>query len=151
LASVPALQQLFMHSTQVTDFSPLYGLEHLDDIHLAVLNLTDIGFISNLTHLKICKLNSNLITSIAPLSSLIGLEGLDLMFNQVSDLAALAGLVNLKSINLDYNLITDIQPLVDNTGLGAGDAVYLGGNALSQQALDVQIPTLQARGVSVSW
>jgi len=151
LASVPSLQQLFMYSTQVTDFSPLYGLEHLDDIHFATLNLTDISFISNLTHLKICKLNSNHITSIAPLSNLIGLEGLDLMMNQVSDLAPLTGLVNLRAINLVYNLITDIQPLVDNTGLGAGDAVYLGGNALSQQALEVQIPTLQARGVAVSW
>ena len=151
LASMPSLQQLFMYATQVTDFSPLYGLEHLDDIHLATLNLADIGFISNLTHLKICKLNSNHITSIAPLSTLIGLEGLDLMMNQVSDLAPLTGLVNLKTINLDYNLIRDIQSLVDNTGLGAGDVVYLGGNELSQEAIDVQIPKLLARGVAVSW
>ncbi len=151
LASVPSLQQLFMYSTQVTDFSPLYGLEHLDDIHLATLNLTDIGFISHLTHLRSCKLNSNNITSIAPLSTLIGLEGLDLLMNQVSDLGPLTGLANLHDINLDYNLITDIQPLVDNPGLGAGDIVYLGGNALSQQAIDVQIPALQSRGVNVLW
>jgi hypothetical protein len=73
------------------------------------------------------------------------------MMNQVSDLAPVTGLVNLRAINLVYNLITDIQPLVDNTGLGAGDAVYLGGNALSRHALDVQIPALQARGIAVSW
>ena len=150
LASVPSLQQLFIYSTLVTDFSPLYGLQHLDDIHLATLNLTDISFISNLTHLRICKLNSNNITSIAPLSTLISLEGLDLTMNQVSNLGPLTGLVNLQTINLDYNLITDIQPLVDNTGLGTGDAVYLGGNTLSQQALDVQIPALEARGVVVT-
>ncbi|MCX6834086.1 MAG: leucine-rich repeat domain-containing protein [candidate division Zixibacteria bacterium] len=151
LASTLALQQLFMFGTQVTDFSPLYGLVHLDDIHLAALSLTDISFMSNLTHLRICKLNSNSITSIAPLGNLTALEGLDLMMNQISDLGPLTGLVNLHDVNLTYNSITDIQPLVDNTGLGAGDVVYLGENALSQQAIDVEIPTLQGRGVTVTW
>ncbi len=151
LASVPTLRQLFMFATQVTDFSPLYGLENLSDVHFALLNLTDISFMSNLTHLKICKLNSNSITSLAPLAGLTTLEGLDLMINQISDLTPLGSLLNLHDLNLVYNNITDIQPLVDNAGLGAGDVVYLGGNPLSQQAVTVQIPALQARGVDVSW
>jgi hypothetical protein len=151
LASVTQLQQLFMFSTLVTDFSPLYGLEHLDDIHLASLNLTDISFMSHLTHLRICKLNSNSITSLTPLAGLTSLEGLDLMYNQVTDLTPLAGLINLHDLNLDYNSITDIQPLVNNTGLATGDAVYLGENPLSQTAINVQIPALQARGVTVTW
>jgi Leucine Rich repeats (2 copies) len=151
LATMPSLQQLFMHSTFVTDFSPLYGLQHLDDIHLATLDLSDISFISNLTHLRICKLNGNNISSLAPIANLTSMESLDLMMNRISDLGPLTRLVNLKSLNLTYNSITDIQPLVNNTGLGAGDVVHLGGNPLSQLAIDVQIPQLQARGVTVTW
>jgi hypothetical protein len=146
-----SLQQLFMFGTLVTDYSPLYNLEHLDDIHLASNSLTDISFMSNLTHLRICKLNSNSITSLTPLAGLTTLEGLDLMYNQITDLTPLSGLTNLATLNLDYNSITDIQPLVDNTGLATGDAVYLGENPLSQTAIDVQIPALQARGVTVTW
>lgn len=149
LASVMSLQQLWIYGTQVTDFSPLYGLEHLDDVHFATMNLTDISFISHLTRLKICKLNSNNITSISPLSGLTTLEGLDLSMNQISNLGPLTGLVNLHDLSLVYNQISDVQPLVDNTGLATGDIVYLGGNSLSQQAIEVQIPALETRGVVV--
>ena len=149
LASLTSLQQLWIYGTQVADFSPLYGLEHLDDVYFASMNLTDISFISHLTHLKICKLNSNNITSITPLSGLTTLEGLDLGMNQISNLGPLTGLVSLNDLNLVSNQISDIQPLVDNTGLATGDVVSLGGNALSQQAIDVQIPALEARGVTV--
>jgi Leucine-rich repeat (LRR) protein len=79
------------------------------------------------------------------------MEHLDLMYNQIIDLSPLITLVNLATVNLDYNLITDIQPLVDNTGIGSGDILYLGGNELSQQAIDVEIPALQARGAVVYW
>ncbi len=150
LASVPSLQQLFLWGCPVTDFSPLYGLEILRDVHFATMNLTDISFMSHLTHLRICKLNSNNITSIAPLAGLVEMEGLDLMMNQISDVGPLSTLVNLSSLNLTYNSISDIQGLVDNTGLGTGDVVYLGENPLSTTALTVQIPALEARGVTVT-
>jgi len=41
--------------------------------------------------------------------------------------------------------LTDIQPLLDNTGLGAGDTVYL--QATSVSCTDVA--ALQAKGVTV--
>ncbi len=148
-ASLPELQQLWIYNASITDFSPLYGLTHLDDVYFASMNLTDVSFMSHLTHLKICKLNNNQITSLTPLSGLTTLEGLDLSTNQISDLGPLSGLLNLNDLSLSSNQITDIQPLVDNTGLASGDVVYLIGNALSQQATDVQIPALEARGVTV--
>lgn len=150
LASVPSLQQLFLWGCPVTDFSPLYNLSALNDVHFATMNLTDISFMSHLTHLRICKLNSNNITSITPLAGLVEMEGLDLMMNQISDLGPLSTLVNLHTLNLTYNSISDIQGLVNNTGLGTGDAVHLGGNPLSETALTVQIPALEARGVTVT-
>ncbi|MFH2048889.1 MAG: leucine-rich repeat domain-containing protein [bacterium] len=149
LASLTSLQQLWMFATQVTDFSPLYNLPYLTDVHFALLSLTDISFMSHLTHIQICHLNSNQISSITPLADLTALIGLDLQFNQISDLTPLSGLINLQSLMLGDNNITDIQPLLDNIGLGTGDIVYLNDNPLSQQAIDVQIPALQTRGVVV--
>jgi hypothetical protein len=150
LSSLTSLQQLFIPGTLVTDFSPLYGLEYLHDVHFGRLNLTNISFISNLTHLTHCILEDNDITLIAPLSTLTSMEMLGLTNNNVSDISPLASLVNLSSVNLNTNMITDIQALVDNTGLGTGDIVSISSNPLSQHAIDVQIPALEARGVTVN-
>ena len=49
------------------------------------------------------------------------------------------------------NQIEDVAPLVANIGLGEGDRVNLENNPLSDQALNEQIPTLQARGVEVTY
>jgi hypothetical protein len=38
---------------------------------------------------------------------------------------------------------------VSNTGLAAGDTVYLQGNPLSGQSIDSYIPILEGRGVTV--
>jgi hypothetical protein len=38
---------------------------------------------------------------------------------------------------------------VENPGLGPGDRVYLTGNPLSPDSINVYIPQLQARGVTV--
>jgi len=38
---------------------------------------------------------------------------------------------------------------VDNTDLGQGDTVYLMDNPLSEESVNVYIPELEARGVTV--
>jgi hypothetical protein len=47
------------------------------------------------------------------------------------------------------NDIVDISPLAANAGLGDGDLLYLQGNPLSAESINVHIPALQARGVTV--
>jgi len=41
--------------------------------------------------------------------------------------------------------------LVENEGLGAGDGVYLYGNPLSSDSVNIYIPQLEARGVDVGY
>ena len=77
------------------------------------------------------------------------LEELDLSGNSISDLSPLSELTNLAQLWLYDNHIHDIQPLVDNEGLGAGDWVWLMDNPLSNEAIDTDIVTLEARGVNV--
>jgi hypothetical protein len=149
VASMTSLEQLVMGETHITDYSPLYGLPHFSDIYLGSCNLSDISFMSNLTHLRIAQLPFNQITSIEPLRNLTTLQGLGLIYNQITNIEPLANLVNLVDLNLFGNQISDIQPLIDNTGLGSGDVVSIQSNPLSQHTIDVLIPALEARGVTV--
>ena len=90
--------------------------------------------------------------SIRDLTGLEGatnLTGLDLLSNNISDISPVAGLTDLRWLDLSGNNISDISPLVANTGLGAGDTVYVQGNVLSYLSIDVHIPILQSRGVRV--
>ncbi|MEW6050375.1 MAG: leucine-rich repeat domain-containing protein [Candidatus Zixiibacteriota bacterium] len=149
LSGLSNLRVVRLRETQVTDYSSLFGLPSLQELDIATNNLGDIAFVQNFSHLKVLSLASNNITSIAPLSGLTTLENLGLTFNQISDLSALTGLVNLKELSLQYNWFSDIQPLVNNTGLGAGDIIYISHNSLSQYSVDSLIPKLEARGVTV--
>jgi hypothetical protein len=54
-------------------------------------------------------------------------------------------------LDLWDNQIGDISPLVDNEGLSTGDEVYLSENPLSPDSINIYIPQLEARGVTVEY
>jgi len=82
-------------------------------------------------------------------SDLEGLTSLSASESGISDLAGLELCVNLTYLQLDLNQIGNINPLVQNEGLGEGDTVYLRGNPLSWNSINVYIPELRGRGVTV--
>ena len=105
------------------------AVEDLAD--LTSLSANDKG-ISNLSGIELC---SNLTT-------------LSLFGNQISDLIPLGSLTNLTSlIGISNNQISDISPL---TSLPNLTHVYLGGNKLNQESIELHVPNLKARGVVVS-
>jgi len=57
----------------------------------------------------------------------------------------------LTDLALGHNQISDIVPLVENEGLGTGDRVYLFDNPLSDDSINIYIPQLEARGVTVTY
>ncbi|MEW6411696.1 MAG: leucine-rich repeat domain-containing protein [Candidatus Zixiibacteriota bacterium] len=82
------------------------------------------------------------------------LENLTRLFldgNLITDIAPLEYLTNISVLNLDNNSIVDITPLVNNPGLAENDTLYIAGNPLSESAIAVDIPALEARGVTVYW
>jgi len=89
------------------------------------------------------------------ISNLTGLERctdlthLYLSYNEIGNVAPLANLINLAYLQLDLNQVGNISSLVQNEGLGEGDAVYLRGNPLSWNSVNVYIPELRARDVTV--
>lgn len=132
--------------------SSLSGIEcwtTLDGIMLAGDSVTDLTPLSGLTRLTGLGLTGNGISNIAPLNGLVNLELLHLRANQVTDLTALTGMVKLHQLDITQNSITDLAPLVANSGLATNDTIFLQYNPLSQTAINVQAPALQARGVTI--
>ena len=113
-----------------------------------ISNLTGLEHATNLTRLA---LFNNHISDISPISGLTNLTFLTLNTNRVSDISPLSGLTNLTGLTLYNNSISDLAPLVSNTGLGAGATVDARMNPLNTASINTHIPTLQQRGVTVSF
>ena len=111
----------------------------------------DLTLLADLKNLEKLFLGGNQIDDLTPLADLKNLETLGLRDNRITDLTPLTQLTNLRWLRLDGNQIEDISSLVANTALGEGDAVILIDNPLSDQALNEQIPALEARGVTVTY
>ena len=89
------------------------------------------------------------IDDVSGLQSCPNLTSLRLRDNRISDIAPLAALTSLHDLDLRGNQVGDLSPLVANPGLGSGDVINLCGNPLSPDSMDVHIPELQNRGVTV--
>ncbi len=112
--------------------------------------VSDLSGIQYLTNLEWLWLDGNGLTDIGALTTMTNLKRLALEFNQITDLGPLANLTNLFKLFLKSNQITDLGPLVANSGLGSGDVLTLEDNPLSCEAVNVQLPALEARGVGVT-
>jgi hypothetical protein len=82
-------------------------------------------------------------------SDVAGLTRLGAPERGISNLDGIQHLTQLTSLDLYDNQISDISPLMDNPGLGEGDWIDLTGNPLNDEAYEVHIPALQARGADV--
>lgn len=124
-------------------------LANLTTLSAESSDITDLSGIEYCIDLNELDLFNNKISDISPLSSLTNLTVLKINMNRISDISALSSLTNLSWLNLNDNLINNISPLVENSGFSEGDTVYLSKNPLSTTSLNVHIPQLEARGVTV--
>ena len=146
LSGLTSLMSLDLTRNSISDIDPLSGLTSLGRLSLAFNSITDISALSGLTSLASLYLDHNSISDISALSGLTSLTGLNLNDNAISDISALSGLTTLTILRLHDNTnLADIQPLLDNTGLGVGDQVTLGGTNVTC----TDVAALQAKGVSV--
>lgn len=119
-------------------------LTRLDARGRNIRDLSGLEFAVNLTFLD---LDTNDVSDLTPLTNLTNLVTLILDSNAIFDIGPLAGLRNLDSLSLFDNQVADVQALVANAangGLGPGDVVTLDFSTLSERALLVDIPLLEA-------
>ena len=176
--SLPNLTDLFLIRTEIVNFLWLETLENLTQLYLAENSLRFVPDFSNNTNLTHLYLYDNLINDISELSKLASLTTLVLANNQISDFSPLSNLMNLSSLSLNNNniseliafsefthfpaiylfgnQISDLSPLIENENFDSG-SLYLysdyfdSSNPLSQEAINVQIPIFQSRGISVTY
>ena len=145
------LIDLHLWRNSVSDLSPLAGLTKLTGLYLGGSSASDLSPLAGLTNLESLFLDGNGISDLSSLAGLTKLTRLALNGNSISDLSPLVGLTSLRWMRLVGNNISDLSPLVANTGLRSGDEIDVRGNPLSYLSIHVHIPTLQSRGVEVSF
>ena len=143
------LESLALDHNRIADLTPLVFLKNLTSLRLGWNQIADLTPLTHLNNLESLALDHNRIADLILLAQLNSLTFLDLAVNQIIDFTSLAGLDNLEILFLQRNLIKNIKPLVANTGLGEGDAIYLHGNPLSDQARNEHIPALKVRRVAI--
>ena len=145
------LRTLGLWNNTISDISAVSGLTNLRTLGLWNNTISDISAVSGLTNLTELYLSGNTISDITSLSGLTNLTELSIWDNTISDITSLSGLTNLTELDLYGNTISDLSPLVANTGLGSGDTVIVRFNPLSSVSIDMYIPALQSRGVTVKF
>jgi hypothetical protein len=150
LPSLTTLTTLSLSGNGIADVSLLASLSGLTWVNLESNQISDISPLAELTSLEILGLTYNQISDISPLASLTGLTHLALGHNQISDISPLTNLTNLMQLWLDANQISDISAIVENQGISEGDEINLWANPLSSDSINVYIPELQARGVTIN-
>jgi hypothetical protein len=104
---------------------------------------------SDLTGLTSFSASARNISDLAGLEHCVNLTHLDLSHNQIGNVVSVGNLTDLAYLQLDLNGISNISPLMPNEGFGDGDAIYLRGNPLSWNSINVYVPQLKGRGVTV--
>ncbi len=134
----------------------LQGMEYCTGVETLDLDnnlIDDISPLAGLTSLIDLELADNQISDISPLADKTSLMNLFLDSNRIDDLAAVENMSNLVFLRVEDNLVTDLAPVVACDGFNLptefSGFVYLTGNPLSTNAVDVQIPALEDRNVKV--
>jgi Leucine rich repeat len=136
---------------EITGLSGLQFATNLRTVNLRFNDIEDVGPLSVLPEIKSLKLSYNRIGDISSLRNLEALQEFDLDNNQVVNIEALIGMDSLARVNLSNNLIEEIRPLLFCPGLRTGGFVDLTGNPLSEESIDVYIPELRMREVTVAY
>jgi internalin A len=147
LSVITGLTQLSICDTEIRDLSPLSGLTNLVSLDLQNNGMSDVSPLSDLNRLVALTLFDNWIRDITPLATLNRLLSLNLSGNHISNIDALS------SMKLDYlylrdNDITDLSPIADGTDLRL-DSLNIEGNPLSDRSIEVYIPQIEERGITV--
>ena len=149
LVGLTNLILLSLGNNNINNISPLVGLTNLTELYLHENSISNISPLVGLTNLILLSLGNNNINNISPLVGLTNLTRLSLYENSISDISPLVGLTNLTELYLYENSISDISPLVENIGLGLGATVNVSENPLNTASINIHIPALEGRGVTV--
>lgn len=150
----------------VTDLSALTTLDLTGFILLGMEGVSNFDFIESSTSPQLLFIVATPITALPDFSQVdsvgdIGLEGtavvditglanatvgsLSVSDAPLSDLTGLDEVTSIGFINLEDTQVTDLQPIVDNEAIAGEVGIRIFNSPLSQDAVCIQIPAIQAR------
>lgn len=110
-------QHYITDETVIKDINGLEYFTSLEILDLSSHQVSDITPLKGLQKLTYLILDDNPITDISPLSKLLNLKLLVLSNCKAVDYTPLANLINLQYLKLDNSTLTDITPLISLTNL----------------------------------
>ncbi|HXS18650.1 MAG TPA: leucine-rich repeat domain-containing protein, partial [Polyangiaceae bacterium] len=136
LEGLPALVNLKVEDSAITDLSALSGSTSLESIELPNADIKDVAPLSTCTSLHRVNLSHNQIVDVAPLAAL-PLDFLGLAQNQVVDLEPLSG-ASVGGLDVSQNPLNSLDPIGTFVGLvslvmsnvGATSLDFLAGHEL---------------------
>jgi len=136
------------------DSTPISGLRNLVYLELKYVQVSDLGFLSQLGSLRELRIEDCVTGDLTPLANLAGLEYLELHHNGVSevdvDLAPLSTLGSLATLYLTGYTLDDLAPLSSLTGLEQLYLRHCGVSDVSAISGNGNLTVLNLRGNRVS-
>lgn len=163
LTPVSSLTTLTILKVGKCGLASLAGIENLTGLLELDVRENNIGSLDALTNLVNVRFLDVRRTGISNLTPLTGMANLLTLYahgdkilsvpyqNYITSVAPLEGLKKLNYVGLPGNLVSDLDGLVNNQDFAANDYLSLYSNPLSNNAKNVQIPALRARGVTVDY
>ena len=111
LSGIQSLQTLICNSTPVSDLSPLSGIQSLQTLICNSTPVSDLSPLSGLQSLQTLDCNSTPVSDLSPLSGLQSLQTLNCDSTEVSDLSPLSGLQSLQTLDCNSTPVSDLSPL----------------------------------------
>ncbi len=151
-ASLSNLIRLYIGDNPSNDLSFLNTMTQLTSLGLDNLGLNDFGQIQNLTNLTYLNISDNNFYTLEGIENYTSLSQLNAYRNP-----ALYDIRGMETLPLNYvylyeNSISDFSPLLDNPNIMDGIyRLYLENNLASKEAIEDQIPALQAVTTYGNW
>ena len=112
----------------VTDLSPLTGMDRLQFLNAGRNEIQDLSPLAPVTALQYLELSANRIRDLKPLAGLTNMSALYLSTNYISDITPLSGMKKLSSLYLQNNALRSIKGIEELRGL---NSLNLSGNEIS--------------------
>jgi Leucine-rich repeat (LRR) protein len=151
LRNLTVLTSVAISQNQIADITPLENLTGIKILRLGYNDISDITSLNLLSNISNLDLNDNQIDDITVLSNFNELFSVNLSNNSISEITAFRHLPKIRNIYLENNNVSNIYPLVQNPDFAGLGMLYLPINPLDSVSINVYIPELQSRGITVSW